>query len=100
PEEHKKQLNPSGALRNHFDLFANIRPAKNLPGIDGLAKNTDLVIYRENTEGFYADRNMYSGIGEFKVTEDVSLATGVFTRHAAERIAREAFKAASTRNEK
>ena len=32
PEPHKSKLNPSGALRKHFDLFANMRPAKGLRG--------------------------------------------------------------------
>lgn len=100
PEKHRRKRNPSGELRHHFDLFSNVRPAKNLAGISGMVNNTDLVIYRENTEGFYADRNMYSGVGEFKVTKDVALTTGVFTREAVTRIAREAFKAATKRRYK
>src|SRR5438067_2129621 len=32
PEPHRSQLNPSGTIRKHFDLFANIRPAKAFPG--------------------------------------------------------------------
>src|SRR5699024_5162004 len=75
-------------------------PAKNLSGIKSVVENTDLIIYRENTEGFYADRNMFKGKGEFRVTEDVALATGVFTKKAVERIAHEAFKAAMRRRKK
>ena len=37
PEPHRSQLNPSGALRKHFDLFANIRPAKGVPGSKAVA---------------------------------------------------------------
>lgn len=100
PPEHKMKLNPSGALRHKLDLYANIRPAKTMPGIKGVVEKADLVIYRENTEGFYADRNMYSGHGEWQITEDVVLTSGVFTRKAAERIAHAAFKMAMRRRKK
>ncbi len=100
PPEHKIKLNPSGALRHKLDLYANIRPAKTMPGIKGVVEKADLVIYRENTEGFYADRNMYSGHGEWQITEDVVLTSGVFTRKAAERIAHAAFKMAMRRRKK
>ena len=80
PEPHRSQLNPSGALRKHFDLFANIRPAKGVPGPKTVAPDADLVIVRENTEGFYADRNTYAGTGEFMPSPDVAIAMGVFTR--------------------
>lgn len=97
PEEHRTGRNPSGELRHSFDLFANIRPNRTLPGIDSVAKQADLVIYRENTEGFYADRNMAYGTGEWQVTPDVVISAGVFTRKAAERIAHAAFQAARSR---
>ncbi|GIN20405.1 MAG TPA: isocitrate/isopropylmalate dehydrogenase family protein [Bacillus bacterium] len=100
PPEHKMKLNPSGALRHKLDLYANIRPAKTMPGIKGVVEKADLVIYRENTEGFYADRNMYSGHGEWQITEDVVLTSGVFTRKAAERISHAAFKMAMRRRKK
>jgi 3-isopropylmalate dehydrogenase len=60
----------------------------------------DLVIARENTEGFYADRNMAWGIGEFMPTPDVALAVGKITRQATERIARTAFALARQRRRK
>ncbi|WNS79214.1 isocitrate/isopropylmalate dehydrogenase family protein [Domibacillus sp. DTU_2020_1001157_1_SI_ALB_TIR_016] len=100
PPEHKIKLNPSGALRHSLDLYANIRPAKTMPGIKSVVGEADLVIYRENTEGFYADRNMYSGHGEWQITEDVVVTSGVFTRKAAERIAHAAFKMAMQRRKK
>ena len=49
-------LNFSGTIRKHFDLFANIRPAKSFQGARAVSSDTDLVIVRENTQGFYADR--------------------------------------------
>lgn len=100
PEQFKEIRNPSGELRHRFDLFANIRPAKSIPGVKGLVEGADLVIYRENTEGFYVDRNMYKGLGEYQVTKDVVVTSGVFTRQAIERIAHAAFQDAMRRKKK
>ncbi|HEY0454714.1 isocitrate/isopropylmalate dehydrogenase family protein [Actinophytocola sp.] len=100
PEPFRSQLNPSGAIRKHFDLYANIRPARGVGGGRAIAPDTDLVIVRENTEGFYADRNTYAGTGEFMPTPDVAIAMGVFTRPAIERIARTAFELARRRRKK
>lgn len=91
PEPFRSQLTPGGVVRKTFELFANIRPAAAHPGVRAVSPNMDLVVVRENTEGFYADRNMFVGSGEFMPTPDVALAVGVFTRVACERIAREAF---------
>jgi 3-isopropylmalate dehydrogenase len=100
PEPHRSLLNPSGTIRKHFGLFANIRPAKAFPGGNAVVPGTDLVIFRENTEGFYADRNTFAGTGEFMPTPDVAIAMGIITRPAVERIAREAFQLASRRSKK
>ncbi|MGA9870177.1 MAG: isocitrate/isopropylmalate family dehydrogenase [Rhodococcus sp. (in: high G+C Gram-positive bacteria)] len=97
PEPFASGLTPGGVVRKKFDLFANIRPAAAHPGVRAMSPTMDLVIVRENTEGFYADRNMFVGSGEFMPTPDVALAVGVFTRTACERIAREAFTLALTR---
>ncbi|TCO22246.1 3-isopropylmalate dehydrogenase [Kribbella steppae] len=97
PEEHRVQLNPSGFLRKQFDLFANIRPAKAFEGTPALVPGLDLVVVRENTEGFYADRSTYRGTGEYMPTADVAIAMGIFTRPAIERIARQAFELAMRR---
>lgn len=97
PATHRAKLNPSGTLRKAFDLFANIRPAGCFAGVNALAPSMDLVVVRQNTEGFYSDRNMKTGRGEVLVTDGVALSTGVFTRHEIERIARTAFELAGTR---
>lgn len=97
PEPFRSQLTPGGVVRKTFDLFANIRPAAAHPGVRAVSASMDLVVVRENTEGFYADRNMFLGSGEFMPTPDVALAVGVFTRSACERIAREAFTLAQGR---
>lgn len=87
PESHRSELNPSGRLRIEFDLFANIRPARAHPRSGALAPDLDVVVVRENTQGFYADRNLWQGSGEFMPTADVAMSLSVFTRPAIERIA-------------
>ena len=99
PSREEGGLNPSGELRKRLQLFANIRPARTRADIPPRAgKPLDLVIVRENTEGFYADRNLYRGPGEILVTEDVAMAFRRITRDASMRIAREAFKIAAMRD--
>ncbi|WP_416981008.1 isocitrate/isopropylmalate dehydrogenase family protein [Streptomyces sp. T028] len=100
PEPFHYELNPSGTIRKHFDLYANVRPARAFEGGRAVVPGTDLVIMRENTEGFYADRNTHLGTGEFMPTPDVAIAMGIITRTACERIAREAFELASRRRKK
>ena len=58
------------------------------------------MIVRENTEGFYADRNMFFGSGEFMPTEDMALAVRKVTVAASSRIARAAFELARERRRK
>jgi 3-isopropylmalate dehydrogenase len=89
--------NPSAVLRKRYELFANIRPARSFPGIDALYPNVDVVVVRENTEGFYADRNMLAGSGEFQPTPDTVLSARVVTRRACERLARAGFELARRR---
>jgi 3-isopropylmalate dehydrogenase len=97
PPDERARRNPSGALRRHFDLYANVRPARTFPGIAAPVGQADLVIVRENTEGFYADRNMKVGSGDLRVTDDLALVIGVFSRAAAERAAHVACRLAVTR---
>jgi isocitrate/isopropylmalate dehydrogenase len=91
-------LNPSGVLRRELDLYANIRPARSREGTPRpVAAQTDLVIVRENLEGFYADRNMASGSGEFLVEPDVAIAMRKITARGSARIAEAAFALAAKR---
>ncbi len=90
-------LNPSGVLRTALDLYANIRPARTHPAIRAQAADLDLIIVRENTEGFYADRNMPSGPAEFLAVPGVGIAMRKVTAKASERIARVAFELAAGR---
>ena len=90
-------INPSARLRTGLDLYANIRPALTPAGVTARAP-MDLVIVRENTEGFYADRNMAGGArGELMPTDDLALAVRKITRRACRRIAESAFALAATR---
>jgi 3-isopropylmalate dehydrogenase len=97
PEPFRGDLTPGGVIRKRFDLFANIRPARAHAGVRSTVPDMDLVIVRENTEGFYADRNMHTGSGEFMPTPDVAMAVAVFTRRACERIAHTACRLATQR---
>src|SRR5215467_6375481 len=89
-------LNPSGELRKRLDLFANIRPARSRAGLPPrCGRDIDLVIVRENTEGFYADRSMHMGPGEFMPTPDIALSVRKITRTGSERIVETAFSLAA-----
>src|SRR5688500_16971094 len=100
PPREQGGINPSGELRVKLDLFANIRPAKSRMGVGLTGKPIDLVIFRECTEGFYADRNMFMGKGEFMPTEDIAIAVRKVTARQCERISRAAFEAARKRRKK
>jgi isocitrate dehydrogenase (NAD+) len=71
-------------LRKMFDLYANIRPCKSIPGYKTLYDDVDAVIIRENTEG------EYSGI-EHEVVNGVVQSIKLITREASERICQFAF---------
>jgi 3-isopropylmalate dehydrogenase len=101
PPSDKGGLNPSGQLRRRLDLYANIRPAKVRPGFAPRCGTPfDLVVVRENTEGFYADRTMFMGTGEVMPTPDLAMAFRKVTRDGSTRIAEAAFKLAMQRRRK
>jgi 3-isopropylmalate dehydrogenase len=101
PPRDQGGLNPSGELRKRLDLYANIRPARSRSGFPPrCGVPVDLVIVRENTEGFYADRNMHLGPGEFMPTPDLALAVRKVTRAGSMRIVESAFKLALQRRKK
>jgi len=72
-------------LRQTLGLYANVRPARSIPGIESRYENIDLVIVRENTE------DLYAGI-EHRVGPDAAESIKIITRAASERIARYAFE--------
>jgi 3-isopropylmalate dehydrogenase len=99
-DEAKGQINPSKFFRKELDLFANIRPARTYPGLASPVEDFDLVVVRENTEGFYADRNMAQGNGEILVTPDVVVSLRRITRECCERIADAACRLAVRRRKR
>ena len=90
-------VNPSAELRTRFSLHANIRPCRSVPDLSVLRAPMDLVIVRENTEGFYSDRSMYAGAGEFMPDEDSAFSLRKITAYASARVARTAFELARSR---
>ena len=100
PKDRPHAINPHPILRKHFDLFANIRPAKSLPGLPAIYKDVDLILVRENNEGFPPDRNVYMGNGEFRPTPDMTIGIRVITRQGSSKVARAAFELARTRPRK
>jgi isocitrate dehydrogenase (NAD+) len=81
------------ALRKKLDLYANLRPVKNLPGLNSRFENVDLVIVRENTE------DLYSGL-EHEVVPGVVESLKIITEKASTRIARFACEYAKANNRK
>ena len=76
-------------LRKEFELFANLRPARTLiPG--GRFDNIDIVLVRENLEGFYAAMEHYMPIGHD--SRAIAISTGFNTRAECQRIVRYAFE--------
>ena len=75
-------------LREEFELFANVRPARTL--IPGRYDNIDIVLVRENLGGFYVSHEYYIPIGDNP--KAVAVATGVNSHDACVRIARFAFE--------
>ena len=72
-------------LRKALELFANLRPVRNLPGVDSRYSNVDLVIVRENTE------DLYAGL-EHEVVPGVVESLKIITDKASTNIARFAFE--------
>ncbi|MDR6293248.1 MULTISPECIES: isocitrate/isopropylmalate dehydrogenase family protein [Inquilinus] len=100
PARDQGGINPSGELRTRFELYANIRPCRSRPDLSLLRQPMDLVIVRENTEGFYSDRNMFAGTGEFMPDPDMALSVRKVTAKASARVARAAFEIARGRRRK
>ena len=101
PARSEGGINISAELRVGLDLYSNIRPSRSRAGLPHYGRTAmDLVIVRENTEGFYADRNMHKGVGEFMPTPDLALSVRKITAHASNRIALTAFELAVHRRRK
>lgn len=80
-------------LRQELNLYANVRPARTLPGIETRYSNVDIIVVRENTE------DLYAGI-EHRVGRDAAESIKIITREACERIVRYAFELARNQGRK
>ena len=83
------------ALRKHFDLYANVRPAISFPGTRARYENIDIITVRENTEGAYLSEGQ-------TLSDDGEVAQSIVrnTRHGAARIVRHAFELAVKKGRK
>src|SRR5690606_489204 len=95
-DESKGEINPSKFFRKSLDLYANIRPARTYRGMPARLGEFDLVVVRENTEGFYADRNVESGGSEMLITPDVVVSLRRITSQCCGRLARTDLRLART----
>jgi 3-isopropylmalate dehydrogenase len=93
-------INPHPILRKHFDLFANVRPTKSYPDIGCIYDDIDLVIVRENNEGFQPDRNVVAGSGEFRPTDEMTISVRVISRTGSRKVARAALEIARHRKKR
>jgi len=79
-------------LRQRLDLYANVRPATSLEGLDTPFNDVDLIIFRENTEG------LYSGIEYFDERLQIADSIARVTKRGSERIIRFCFEYAQAHN--
>jgi len=100
PKDDPYRGHPNGFIRRNYKLFANVRPVQAWPQLNPLIPDVDITVLRENTEGFYPDRNLAWGYGEFKPREDVGLALRVITGEACDRFAKFCLDYAATLGEK
>ncbi len=80
-------------LRKALDLYANLRPIRNLPGVKTRFENVNLIIVRENTE------DLYSGL-EHEIVPGIVESLKIITEHASTRIAKFAFEHAKANDRK
>ena len=90
PEETGAPPSAAVTIRKAFNLYANVRPCKSLPGVPALKPDIDLVVLRENTEGLYSGQ-------EFMIAPGKGVALRIITQEASERIAELAFELAKKR---
>jgi tartrate dehydrogenase/decarboxylase / D-malate dehydrogenase len=93
-------LSPLIKLRQAFDLYACVRPARTFPGVVGPLRSEqpiDLVVVRENSEGEYIDNGGFLASG---TPDEVAVQSAIHTRRGVDRILRFAFALARTRRRK
>lgn len=84
-------------IRKRFELFAAARPSRSYDNLKSIHNNVDIVFVRELTEGLLYSETVVAGAPEFRPNDDITVAMRVITRKGANRVAREAFEIARTR---
>jgi len=97
PPKEKGGINTSHEFRTRLRLYANVRPSCVRPRPPDVGRSMDLVVVRENTEGFYASRAMHAGYGEFMPDPSSAFAMRKITREATQKAATIAFDLARAR---
>jgi len=92
PEEAGAPPSAAVTIRKAFDLYANVRPCKSLPGVPAQRPDIDLIVLRENTEGLYSGQ-------EFQIAPGKGVAMRIITQKASERIAELAFRLTEKRKQ-
>ena len=87
-------------IRKKYELFAAIRPSLSHSNLKSIHKNVDIVFVRELTEGMLYSETVVAGAPEFRPNDDITIAMRVITRKGSNRVAREAFEIARTRERK
>jgi tartrate dehydrogenase/decarboxylase / D-malate dehydrogenase len=90
-------LAPLIRMRQTFDLYACVRPARTFAGVPNPLRDErpiDLIVVRENSEGEYVDNGGFLGAG---TPDEVAVQTAIHTRRGVERILRFSFELARTR---
>jgi 3-isopropylmalate dehydrogenase len=100
PKNDPKAINPHPIIRRVFDMHSNVRPSRSYENVKSIHKDVDLIVIRENNEGFQPDRNMYMGTGEFMPNPDLAMSVRVISRRNSMAVAETAFELAMKRRKK
>jgi len=100
PKNDPNAINPHPIIRKVFDMHSNIRPSLSYENVKSVHKDVDLVVVRENNEGFQPDRNMFQGTGEFMPNPDLAMSVRVISRRNSMAVAETAFQLAMQRRKK
>ena len=87
-------------IRKKFELFAAVRPSRSHSNLKSVHKNVDIVFVRELSEGMLTSGTVVAGAPAFRPNDDITVAMRVITRKGSNRVAREAFEIARTRERK
>lgn len=91
---------PVSALCKKLGIFADVRPIKARPGRWALRDDLDMVMVREITQGFFSDRSLFAGGGEWMSDDETAFSLRLITYEASRNIADYAFKYAAANGRK